>query len=263
MHPTENSSSDAPSAAGHTHDPMSERGWTEDDSLLFVDLADVFVPSRDEQIATLASLIPAAEDEVFAVVELAAGGGALAAAILQTFPQCHYLALDGSAVMRERLREHLAPDYGDRIDVRDFELADASWHAALPVPTRCVLSSLSVHHLDGAGKRRLFTDIAERIEPGGALLIADIVEPAVVQARHVFARQWDVAAKVQSLASSGDLTAFELFQKLQWNYFDAPPDPMDQPSRLFDQLQWLREAGFTHVDCFWMRAGHAIYGGYK
>jgi len=35
------------------------------------------------------------------------------------------------------------------------------------------------------------------------------------------------------------------------------------PYRVFDQLKWLEEAGFSAVDCFWMRAGHAIYGGYK
>jgi hypothetical protein len=40
------------------------------------------------------------------------------------------------------------------------------------------------------------------------------------------------------------------------------PDPLDRPSGLFEQLRWLAEAGFTGVDCFWMSAGHAVYGGY-
>ena len=35
------------------------------------------------------------------------------------------------------------------------------------------------------------------------------------------------------------------------------------PSPLFDQLAWLSEAGFEPVDCFWLLAGHAVYGGYK
>lgn len=38
---------------------------------------------------------------------------------------------------------------------------------------------------------------------------------------------------------------------------------MDQPSRLIDQLLRLRGAGFAEVDCFWLEAGHAIYGGFK
>jgi hypothetical protein len=35
------------------------------------------------------------------------------------------------------------------------------------------------------------------------------------------------------------------------------------PSPLSEQLVWLREAGFASVDCFWLRAGHAVYGGYR
>src|SRR6267154_2452973 len=44
---------------------MGERpaGWTETDSQRFIDDGAVFVPSRDEQIATLCALIPARADE--------------------------------------------------------------------------------------------------------------------------------------------------------------------------------------------------------
>jgi hypothetical protein len=29
------------------------------------------------------------------------------------------------------------------------------------------------------------------------------------------------------------------------------------------QLDWLKEAGFAIVDCFWLQAGHAVFGGFK
>jgi hypothetical protein len=35
------------------------------------------------------------------------------------------------------------------------------------------------------------------------------------------------------------------------------------PARVFDHLTWLKQAGFGIVDCFWMRAGHAIYRDYR
>ncbi len=41
------------------------------------------------------------------------------------------------------------------------------------------------------------------------------------------------------------------------------PDPIDKPSRLFEQLIWLEQAGFLDVDVHWMKAGHAIFGGRK
>ena len=61
---------------------------------------------------------------------------------------------------------------------------------------------------------------------------------------------------------TGSVALYErLFAGEHWNYFRYD-DPFDKPSPLFDQLQWLASAGFSDVDCFWMNAGHALYGGY-
>src|SRR5205823_13046860 len=137
-------------------------GWTEEASQAFIDDGAVFVPSRDEQIATLVRLIPARADEVFTVAELGAGAGVLARAVLEAFPRCRYVALDGSAAMRTRLTETLHR-HRARVDVREFDLAERGWRAALPSPLRVVLASLIVHHLPAAGKRRLFADLARRL----------------------------------------------------------------------------------------------------
>ena len=243
---------------------MSPAGeWSEADSRAFLDAGDVFVPDRDEQVRTLCALLPASRDETFTAVELGAGGGVLARAVLEAFPRCRYLALDGSPAMREHLAAALAR-HGPRVGVRAFDLAAQDWRDALPSPVRCVLASLVVHHLDATGKRALFADLGQRLGPGGALLLADLVEPPTRAARTLFAQQWDDAARAQSLARTGGLEAYRRFERERWNFYrDPEPDPLDQPSRLLDQLDWLRESGFTRVDCFWMRAGHAIYGGYR
>jgi len=239
--------------------------WSESDSQIFLNHSEVFVPGRAEQLASLLHLIPAQADEACTIVELAAGGGILARAILERFPACHYVALDGSEVMRDHLSRSLAM-FGNRLEVRPFELEEQDWRVALPAPLRCVLSSLAVHHLSDEGKRQLFKDISERLEPGGALLLADIVKPATPHIAELFARQYDDIVRAQSVATYGDLRGYESFQELKWNYFIydyADPNSYDKPSLLSDQLLWLREAGFGMADCFWMQAGHAIYGGYK
>src|SRR5260370_16386843 len=99
-----------------------ERGWTEEASDTFLQIATVAVPSRQEQIATLCGLIPASADEAFTVVELAAGGGTLATAVLEAFPRCQYVALDGSPGMPEPLPQRLAPFPG-RVAVPHFQFA--------------------------------------------------------------------------------------------------------------------------------------------
>lgn len=243
---------------------MSQAGdWSEADSRAFLDVGDVFVPDRDEQVRALCAMVPAARDEAFTAVELGSGGGALARAMLETFPRCRYLALDRSPAMREHLAAALS-HHRARVDVRAFELSETAWRQALPSPLRCVLASLVVHHLDDAGKRVLFADLARRLEPGGALLLADLVEPLTPAARSIFAQQWDDATRAQSLARTGGLEAYRRFDRERWNVFRASkPDPIDRPARLVDQLDWLRAAGLARVDCFWLRAGHALFGGYR
>ncbi|HEX7736364.1 MAG TPA: class I SAM-dependent methyltransferase [Ktedonobacteraceae bacterium] len=239
--------------------------WSESDSNLFLNVAEIFVPARAEQTSTLLQLIPAKDDEECILVELGAGEGELAEAVLENFPHCHYIALDGSEAMRASMKQRLAR-FGERLEVRPFNLADTAWRAELPPQVRCVLSSLCIHHLNASGKRRLFHDMYRHLEPGGALLIADLVLPANQQIADFFAHQYDKIVREQSLDLRGDLSGFDEFQQQTWNYFRydyGKPDIYDQPSSLIEQLQWLQEVLFSTVDCFWMRAGHAIYGGYK
>jgi tRNA (cmo5U34)-methyltransferase len=239
--------------------------WNEGDSQAFLSLGELLVPARAEQTATLLQLIPAQAGEVFTLAELGSGGGVLAEAILERFPSCRYIAFDGSEVMRGRMSQRLA-QFSNRLEIRPFELSEQTWRSTLPTPLRCVLSSLCVHHLDNEGKQRLFRDMVGRLESGGALLLADIIEPATPRIAELFAQQYDEIVRMQSLAIRGDLSGYEQFGKLKWNYFVydyGSPDTYDHPSLLSDQLRWLQEAGFSTVDCFWLRAGHAVYGGYR
>ena len=242
----------------------STNQWSESDSASFINLAEIFVPGRTEQIAALLHLVPAQADETFTVVELASGEGKLAEAILEKFPACHYIAFDGSELMRQRLAQRLAR-FSSRLEIRSFEIAEQAWRTTLPSPLRAVLSSLCVHHLSAQGKQELFQDMAAHLEPHGALLLADIIEPPTPHVAQFFALQYDEIVRQQSLTLRGNLSGYEQFQAMKWNYFtyDYGEQTYDQPSLLCDQLRWLSDAGFTHADCYWLRAGHAVYGGYR
>jgi tRNA (cmo5U34)-methyltransferase len=124
-----------------------------------------------------------------------------------------------------------------------------------------VVSSLCLHHLNDAKKQYLYKAAAERLSPRGAILVADLVEPQHPAARRLAAEQWDALARQQAEA----IGAPELFRRFvdeRWNHFRFP-DAMDLPSALLHHLMWLRHAGFSAVDAFWMEAGHAVFGGFK
>jgi tRNA (cmo5U34)-methyltransferase len=234
--------------------------WTEEDSHLYQQIAPVAVPARAEQIAALLTLLPFSPNDSFRAVEVGCGEGYLAQALLTCFPNAAITALDGSAEMRAKTAERLQR-FGSRFNIEPFNLASPAWRAHLR-QADCALSSLVIHHLSGPAKRQLFQVIYHQLSARGALFIADLVEPQHPQAAELFAAAWDRSAQAQSLAETGSTGLFEKFKQVEWNLYRYP-DPVDQPSSLFEQLLWLKEAGFAIVDCFWLQAGHAIYGGYK
>lgn len=229
--------------------------WSESESNIYRQLAAIAVPRRAEQIAALLTLIPFAVDAPFRAVELASGQGYLTHAILNAFPAATVLALDVEGSMRVETQQRSAA-YAERLQVAPFDMAQVDWYERVD-DADVVVSSLCVHHLDGAQKQAMFRALTGRMSGRGALLIADLVLPKRAQSRELFAATWDQSVR----AAAGDDATFQHFLTTQWNIFRYPDD-FDKPSPLFDQLAWLSEAGLHDVDCFWHDAGHAIYGGY-
>lgn len=238
---------------------MSE-AWSEADSRTFLRLAEVVTPSRAEVMDLFVALAHLAAPDEGTIVELCTGGGDLAAALLTAFPSARFVGYDGSSAMLEAAARRLAP-FGERQALRPFRLEATAWRGDLPPDTRLVVSSLALHHLDGVGKRTLYRDLRTRIRPGGALLVFDLVLPALAAARAVAAMAWDRVVREQSLALTGSDAAHRAFLADRGNCF-SHPDPADMPDRLYDQLRWLEDAGFSPVDAFWQRASHALFGGF-
>ncbi|MHB8646060.1 MAG: class I SAM-dependent methyltransferase [Thermomicrobiales bacterium] len=236
--------------------------WQESDSASFLDRGRVYTPDRDTIARTFVDLVPAERDDAFVGVEIGHGQGWLMNAILGHYPQARMIGVDGSEAMRDAATAALAPHAG-RFAVRPFRLEDDGWLAAITEPVRCFVSCLVIHHLDGPGKQALFARLYRHLEPGGALLIADVVEPTSMWGRRMMARAYDDIVRRQSLAFTGNLAAFAQFQADHWNIFSHPDPDFDKPSTVPEQLGWLTDAGFTGVDVFWAAAGHALFGGYK
>lgn len=238
--------------------------WSEDDSALFIDEGKYFVPEREVQIATICAAVPPLAEAGGAghIVELCSGEGLLTRALLERFPGARVHAFDGSPKMLAATRQ-TAGEHAGRLETHQFDLAARDWRS-LDFEAHAAVSSLAVHHLDGPGKRALFKDVFAILAPGGAFVLADLIEPARAESQTIAAAAWDEAVKARALQLDGNLAAFDRFQAEAWNHYSAPePDPVDQPSPLFDLLKWLEQAGFVQIDVHYLKAGHAIMSGVR
>jgi tRNA (cmo5U34)-methyltransferase len=133
------------------------------------------------------------------ILELGVGTGETAAAVLAAHPTARLTGIDESKPMLARARDRFPA-----ADLRAQRLED-------PLPEGSydlVVSALTVHHLDAAGKADLFRRVRDRLRPGGRFVLADVVIPDDPH---------DMVTPV------------------------APPH--DKPSPAADQLRWLQEAG--------------------
>lgn len=165
----------------------------------------------DTYLTTMAAEIPGYEElqEAVAaaaigpatrVLELGTGTGETALRVRAAHPGACWVGIDSSEAMLERARERL-PDADLRLQRLEDELPAG--------PFDLVVSALAVHHLDGSGKRGLFSRVAGELEPGGRFVLGDLVVPRAGEEGPIF---------------------------VDWE--------MDRPDSVEDQLAWLREAGF-------------------
>ena len=233
--------------------------WQESDSQDFIDYGRYFVPQREYQLQTIADLIPP-PDGPARMLELSCGEGLLAGLLLTRFPDATLHGYDLSSAMLSQAQNRLAR-FGDRFVPRQFDLGETEWRTAEPT-FHAVVSSLTIHHLDGPDKLRLFLDVCQMLQPGGVLVIADLIAPTRELGTAVAAKAWDEAVRQRSQQLDGNDEALTQFERLKWNLYRYPEDPdtaIDKPSSLLDQLKWLEQAGFTAVDLHWALAGHVIY----
>ncbi|MDQ6780996.1 MAG: methyltransferase domain-containing protein [Candidatus Eremiobacteraeota bacterium] len=236
--------------------------WGDDDSALFLRFGRAFTPHWEELRAAFAALIPSAPAGAPTVcVDAGSGSGWLSETMLRALPHALLIAVDGSQAMLEATRRRVGTASA-QLETRRCDLQDLSWLDALPDGLHCIASSLALHHLNDEQKQLLYQAAFTKLQRGGALLIADLVQPLSELERELFASSWEGAVQLQSVAEFGDARAWEAFQQQRWNHYRFP-DPIDIPATLPDMLAWLAQAGFIGVDVFWAHAGHALVGGFK
>lgn len=198
----------------------------------------------DDFYGTLLDLVPFALEDRFAFLDLGAGTGLVSALIRARFAGAEAHLLDVSEKMLEQARQRFAGAAGVHFHVGDYAAAD------LPGTYPLVVSAMSVHHLDDAGKRRLLQKIFAALLPGGAFIHADLVRGASAAAERRYQDHWNRRIAAAGI-EPGELARIR--ERMAW----------DRPAPLEHQLGWMRAAGFADVDCFFKHYNFAVYTGTK
>jgi tRNA (cmo5U34)-methyltransferase len=143
--------------------------------------------------------------------------------------------------MGERAKEQLRA-FGERVTVVHADLSSPSWQGAMDPPYDGAVSTIAIHNLrDPVRIRALYAEVFQLLAPGGFFMNLDYVRPASPELRALLSWARGDPAGAQPGRSSGGTS----------------------PGGMGDQLQWLRDAGFDPVDCFWKEFQAALFGGFK
>ena len=212
----------------------------------FAESIDALAGEREPLFRLLTALLPFPSNASIRILDLGAGLGAAAAAVLSAFPNAEGVGLDISEEMIRQGTKRMAA-FGER-----FRYAAGALSAALPESVEgdfdAIISSIAIHHLPPDQKQGLYAACYGRIRRGGTLLNLDYVQPPDQYLLDRYQALWEEEAAARG-RTAVDGTG-------------APPRHYSG-GLLEEHLAWLREAGFDSVDCFTKHLNLALFGGFR
>lgn len=164
------------------------------------------------------------------VLDLGAGTGLFGSMALEALTVCELKLIDGSADMLERAKLRFGDDPRLSYEVADMTQADLGEGWDL------VLSSLAIHHLSHDDKRGLYARIYRSLAPNGRFINAEQVLGPTPEQERRYRAFWEQDVRAAGVDDAGITAALDRQRH-------------DIGATSSDQLVWLRDAGFTEVDC--------------
>jgi len=202
------------------------------------------IPCFNDFYQTAIDLIPFNGTDSFTFLDLGAGTGLLTAFIISAFPNATVTLMDLSEKMLEKARERFSLNKRVNFLVWDYS------HSTLPEEYNLIVSAMSIHHLSDNEKKSLYQRVFDALKREGAFINADLVKGETDQVEQKYQDTWMNWIKETGLSKNELL---KIIDRMRY----------DRPSSLNIQLQWLKEIGFSNVDCYYKYFNFAVYSGRK
>ncbi len=201
-----------------------------DHALAYLARADK-IPHRVEGERALLDQIPLNANRV---LDLGTGDGRLLALLRLHRPGSERIGLDFSETMLRSAQKRFKEDGHVRIMAHDL---NAPLPRSMLGSFDAVVSCFSIHHLTHQRKKALYKEVFDLLGQGGVFCNLDHVASPTIAMHERFFRA-----------------------------IGQDPEKEDRSNRLLDietQLNWLREIGFSDVDCYWKWLELALMVGFK
>jgi tRNA (cmo5U34)-methyltransferase len=216
-------------------------------------------PIREAQTAMVLRMIPHPIDTPIRVLDIAAGYGALAAAVLRDRPDATAVCLDASQAMLA-LGQEKNMDLKHRMSFIQKSLEASNWLESVEGVFDAVISSRALHHFTENQRRRfIFKEIYNLLRPGGCFINADNVRAGTPSLKERYRNARDEYLDRFVRQSTGGKSTLAQVRAATPSSYHGPHNNGD----LAEELAWLKEAGFEDVDCFWKFTTTVVYGGFR
>lgn len=173
------------------------------------------------------------------IVDLGAGTGLLTAAWFKYFPNAKYTLVDIAEEMLNVAKKRFDGIKNVNYEIRDYAKNFQDEKADL------VISALSIHHLEDTDKQCLFKSVYENLNAGGVFANYDQFRAENAEMDAKIERYW-----IEEIKSSGiSDKEYEKWQERK---------KLDRECSVAEEIQWLKTAGFSSVECVYLNRKFAV-----
>lgn len=202
----------------------------------------------DDVFSISTEIIPFSKESKIRVLDLGAGTGLFSKFILEKYPNAEFVLYDVADKMLEIAKNRLI----DNISQFEFVVDDYKNLKTRNIGSfDLVISSLSIHHLEHFKKKKLFEDSFEVLKENGIFLNIDQIKGESEYIQKLYWDKW-----LEKTRKNGG-TEEQIKASIQRR------EDYDKDSSLFDQIKWLKEAGFSYVDCIYKNYFVGVFFGMK
>lgn len=187
------------------------------------------------------------------IMDLGCGNVFLAEILLKSYKEASAVLVDHSEPMIEHARIHMK-DYMNRCEIIHGDFGHSIKQYAEPESVDCIVSGYAIHHLPHTKKKELYHEIYNTLTPGGIFINIEHTASATPKIEKLHDELF-----IDHLSAHNKRDRQEVAKE----YYNRPDKADNILERVDIQINWLREIGFKHSDCYFKWMELAVFGGVK